>query len=362
MKADPLDSLLKNFDEFIAADVPRFPILSADDLAGMPPAGYAIKHVFPSVGIAAIYGPSSSGKTFLALDMASRCVDGLPWFHYRTRPRPVVYIGLEGIGGLAQRVQAYRIANGDDAGRRVRFITGPLHIMNPQDADELAKSIREAGADNGTTIVDTMNAASPGADENSSADMGRIIAGAKRLQAAVGGLVVLIHHTGKDASRGLRGHSSLLAALDAAIEVTRIDDRREWTIAKAKDGTDGQSHPFKLIVVELGEDEDGEPLTSCVVAPVEAADAAVKRALPPPGGNQRLAYVAISTALKDGRNYGMGKAPPTRPCIELEKAIDAAAACLPCEPKRRRERAQQAITALVSRGSLAHNEGWLWLP
>ncbi len=63
-----------------------------------------------------------------------------------------------------------------------------------------------------------------------------------------GGLVVLVHHTGKDATKGLRGHSSLFAALDAAIEVSRSGERREWILAKSKDGRDGSTHPFKLRV------------------------------------------------------------------------------------------------------------------
>jgi hypothetical protein len=64
--------------------------------------------------------------------------------------------------------------------------------------------------------------------------MGEILEAAKRLQSLTGGLVVLVHHTGKDATKGLRGHSSLFAAMDAAVEVSRDGDRREWKVAKAR--------------------------------------------------------------------------------------------------------------------------------
>jgi len=86
-------------------------------------------------------------------------------------------------------------------------------------------------------VIDTLTVAASGADENSSSDMGLIIEAAKALQAKLGGLVLLVHHSGKDQSKGLRGHSSLHAALDAAIEVIRNhDNRRRWRIAKvAKD-------------------------------------------------------------------------------------------------------------------------------
>ena len=66
-------------------------------------------------------------------------------------------------------------------------------------------------------FLDTLNRAAPTADENSSKDMGEILSAAKLLQSLINGLVVLVHHTGKDATKGLRGHSSLFAALDAAV-------------------------------------------------------------------------------------------------------------------------------------------------
>jgi putative DNA primase/helicase len=96
--------------------------------------------------------------------------------------------------------------------------------------------------------------------------MGLILSHAKRLSAGVQGLVVLVHHTGKDAARGLRGHSSLFAALDGAIEVSRDAlGNRGWSVAKSKDGQDGVAHNFSLKVHTLGKDADGDEITSCSV-------------------------------------------------------------------------------------------------
>ena len=52
--------------------------------------------------------------------------------------------------------------------------------------------------------------------------------------------------------------------------------------------------------------------------------------------------------------------PPGRPVVTLEAAIEAVAGRLVCEPKRRRERATEAIRGLCGRGLLHHIEGWLW--
>ena len=224
---------------------------------------------------------------------------------------------------------------------------------------DLAAAILAAVGTGAVVFVDTLNRAAPLADENSSRDMGAILEGAKELQRLTGGLVVLIHHTGKDATRGLRGHSSLFAAMDAAVEVSRDGDRREWKVSKAKDGADGEAHPFRLEVVQLAPDSDGEPVSSCVVRRDTALDD-IRAVKLPQGGNQRMVLDALRPLFKAGA-IGKPGAPPMRPCIELEAAISAAAGRLPCASDRRAERTREAISGLVARGVLGCNEGWLWL-
>lgn len=108
-----------------------------------------------------------------------------------------------------------------------RFMLQALDIRKPDDRADLVQAVKAAGWQGGILALDTLNRAAPGMDENDSKSMGEVIGAAKAIQAELGGLVLLVHHTGKDATKGLRGHSSLHAALDAAIEVTRDGDRRE---------------------------------------------------------------------------------------------------------------------------------------
>jgi hypothetical protein len=339
----------------------RFELLTADDLAARPPLQWRIKGVLPQTGLAAIIGASGSGKTFLALDAAAAIERGMPWFGCRVRRAPVAYLALEGEAGIANRIAAYQIHTGHRFSEEFRIVAEPFELLSLGDVPALAGTLLESGLAGGVIFVDTLNRAAAGADENASRDMGMLISAATELQIRTAGLVVLVHHTGKDVSKGARGHSSLFAALDACIEVSRTEDRREWRVAKSKDGSDGDAHSFRLEVVELGTDDEGDSVTSCVVAPEERAADALRRVALPGGGNMRLAFDAIAAALKGARAYGMASAPPGRPCIELEAATAAAAAALPCEPKRRRERAQTAITGLVGRGNLGHAEGWIWL-
>jgi hypothetical protein len=175
--------------------------------------------------------------------------------------------------------------------------------------------------------------------------------------------VLLVHHSGKEALRGLRGHSSLLAALDVAIEVVRDGDLRLWKMAKAKEGDDEAAEGFRLDVVELGTDADGEPVTSCVVREdLTIQQQARLQRKEPTGAHQKAVLAALRPLFEKSPHQGKADAPAGRPCIDLEAAIEAAAPHLTCEPKRRPERARQAITAMVAAGHLKHLEGWLWLP
>jgi len=338
----------------------RYTLQSADDLAAQLPAPHRVKNVLMREALAAIFGPSGSGTSFTAIDLAFAISDGREWFGCRVTPCDVLYIGLEGEAGLARRVKAYRKRHGTDVGKRVRFIAAPFSLLYPDDIDALVATVKEAGIRDGVTVLDTLNAATPGMDENASGAMGLAIAAVKRIRDECGGLVILIHHPGKDETKGLRGHSSLHAALDTVIEVSRKGDRRAWKLTKAKDGADGAEHQFRLEVVEVGTDEDGDPITSCVIVPEETAADTVRGAKVPTGGNQRLIWDALGELFRNSPESGEGGAPATRPCIKLEAAIEKLRDRLATEPKRRVERTRAAITGLVARGLLQLREGWLW--
>lgn len=334
----------------------RYRLLSGAELRALPPLSWRVRSVLPAHGLAALYGPSASGKSFLALDLAAAIADGQDWFGHRVHAAPVVYVALEGEAGFRQRVLAWELAQRRPLPAAMQLLLGPdFKLTEPQDVADLATVVPSAAV----TIIDTLNRAAPTADENASADMGRILEGAKLMQAATQGLVLLVHHAGKDAARGLRGHSSLFAALDCVIEVAREGDRREWKLAKAKDGEDGRAHAFRLAVQELGSDDDGEPVTSCTVEP-DTAQQEVRAVKLPQGGNQRIVLDALRPMFQREGRTGIDGAPPLRLCLELEAAVTAAAVALPVESGRKTYRAREAITGLVSRGVLVCRDGWVW--
>ncbi|MGV1046354.1 AAA family ATPase [Limnohabitans sp.] len=351
---DVLERLLDSASE-PTKPAPRYKLLGAADLRDLPALAWRVRGVLPAVGLAALYGPSASGKSFLAFDMAAAIAEGRRWFECRVNAAPVVYAALEGEAGFKLRAQAWEVHRGRALPDGLLMMLQPFKLTEPKDVQDLA-AVVPAGA---VVVLDTLNRAAPTADENSSRDMGEILEAAKDLQALTNGLVLLVHHTGKNAAAGLRGHSSLFAAMDAAIEVSRDGDRREWKVAKSKDGQDGNAHTFKLHIETLGVEETGEAITSCVVV-LDTAVQDVRAVKLPQGGNQRLVLDALRPMFKDGAT-GKPGAPPLRPCIALEDAVNAGAGKLTCPTDRRATRTREAITGLVSRRVLGLNDGWLWL-
>lgn len=249
--------------QLVAANTGRkLRLVSEDEMAGRPPLRWRVRDVLPEEGFVAVYGAPGSGKSFLVLDMLGAISTGREWFDHKVRPAPVVYVALEGKAGVAQRVRAYHAKYGR---LNTMFIDEQIDLRQPEDRARLVNAIRDAGWINGVLCIDTLAASAPGMDENTSTDMGALIAGLQEIQATLGGCVLVVHHTGKDQTRGLRGWSGLTGALDGAIEVSRTESSRMWGVTKAKDGEDGKVVTFELQVVVLDIDEDGVPITSCVV-------------------------------------------------------------------------------------------------
>lgn len=344
-----------------AARIPpmRYRLLSANDLLDAPPLRWTVQGVLPASGFGALYGPSGSGKSFLALDMCAAIADGAEWFGRRVAAAPVTYVCLEGEAGLGKRTKAWRIDRRRNLPGRLHFVTQSFDLRKQEDLTDMCEAVRTGGGRNGLVVIDTLNRAAPGADENSSVDMGHLIEACKDMQRRLGGMVLLVHHTGKNDSKGLRGHSSLYAALDAAIEVSRNGVRREWSVAKSKDDADGERHAFMLREVVLGDDEHGTPVASCVVEANDRAEA-VRCVKLPKGVNQRIAFDALAEPLRESRDFGKGDAPPSHPCLEIEAAIRLVASRLSCELRKRKERARAAVVGLVDCGIYGSCDGWLW--
>jgi len=244
----------------------RFEVVQAAEFAKAKQSGWIVKKVLPKAGLAVVFGESGSGKSFWALDIAMSVVLGTPWREHKVKQGGCVYIAAEGSGGFGKRLLAYSEYHQIDlADLQIGFIGEAPNFMLVPDIKDVLRSIKKFGNPS-IIIVDTWAQVLPGCDENSGADMGKALAHCKILHEKTGAMVVLIHHSGKDTSKGARGWSGLRAAADCEIEITSIDRDHVATLTKLKDGEHGASFGFKLPLVEVGIDEDKDPVVSCAVA------------------------------------------------------------------------------------------------
>ena len=144
----------------------RYELLSDADLCKLPALQWRIKKVLPAKGLAAVFGASGSGKSFAVIDMSQAIAAGHEWFGYKSKPCNVVYCALEGEGGIAGRVTAYRIRHGATA-QNIRYLVQSFSLLERGDITELAQAIQAGGQSAEVVILDTLNRAAPGADRKS---------------------------------------------------------------------------------------------------------------------------------------------------------------------------------------------------
>jgi hypothetical protein len=284
---------------------PRYELLRACELAALPPVAWVVRNVLPRSGVAAMYGAPGSGKTFLALDLAATLAEGLElWFGRPVRRAPVVYVALEGGAGLAARCTARKLHSGRPLPDDLYFVVRQdFNFDRPADVEDLLAAVCERLADTAeppVIVIDTLARAAVGLEENSATDMGKVVDAAYRLANETGGLVLLIHHPGKSADGGLRGSSTLLGAMDAVVKVEPTPGGARWVLEKSKDGPLGEEGSFRLVQVEVGEDDQGDPVTSAVV--VQSAVPAKASAELTPA--QRLARNALVETAKVLGTFG----------------------------------------------------------
>lgn len=337
-------------------DRPPFVPCTTDEFGLWPEEESAIEGVLPAQGIACIYGPSGSGKSALEASMIHALSTGREWFGRAVTPCVVWSLVLEGRAGQRDRMLALEKHFGQRIPPTAKFSFSDFRLNAPEDVAALVARIRKhGGAD--VVFIDTLACAMAGGDENSSRDMGEVIAGAKALQHAIDGLVVLVHHTGKDASRGLRGHSSLNAALDACIEVKRHEDYRTFKLVKSRDSEDGVQGAFVLEKVEVRTDSKGRPVNSIVVVPTELPDKQ-ERTNTPAHKNQSAALAALKAHFEaQGADDEFGVV-----SLDREVAVEVVKEVMDAGPRHRKLRAAEAIDGLVKAGYLVEVGGQLSLP
>lgn len=334
---------------------PRF--VSELEYAKRAPQQWLVKGVVPRAKKGAIFGASKGGKSFVAADVLVAVSRGLPWRGHRTKKSRCGWIAAEDGGGMVNRTRAIHLHHGEPPpGCEIALLDDAPNFSKAKEIDDLIARVNDWGPMD-VIVVDTLSVVSPGVDENSAGEMGVVLSHCDRLHAATGATIILIHHSGKSEGKGLRGSSSLGANLDFVLEVIRPDPNRPervMIVDKVKNAPDGAQFGFKLVPVQVGVDEDGDPETSCVVDHTTAAPTVVRGVRPPRAGkNTALVLRTIQELTSiDGEC-------PTPDTVAAEAATQMPFDKTPGKRDRRRELVFQAINNLTESGKVRVTNGAL---
>jgi 5S rRNA maturation endonuclease (ribonuclease M5) len=242
--------------------------LSPLELDALPDREPLIKNILYRGTLNFITGEPGQHKSFLAIDQAMHLALGRRWAGCKVRePVDVLYIAAEGATGLKHRLRAWNRHHMPESAPRLVVITETPQFAH-QGAERLRITLDELagrGFHPGALYIDTLAATSAGLDESSGRDMGPVIGSLIAIAQDYAAAVVVVHHMGKDKSRGMRGWSGINGAADGVFEVeqsTKGSAGTIWATSKLRDGIKPAPLVFRSTAIEVGTDLDGEAITS----------------------------------------------------------------------------------------------------
>lgn len=256
----------------------RFEFLSVGSLVEcVKPIDWLVHGYFEHDSMAVIYGEPGHGKSFVAIDIACSVATATEWHGRPVKRGAVFYIAGEGHNGLARRFSAWGEARG------VSLANAPLYVSNRSaaliegaSAKTVSATVRQLAAATGETpsliVVDTLARNFGAGDENSTADMVAFVANLdNELRHPWKATVAIVHHSGKDASKGARGSSALRGAVDAEYEITRDESGTiRMQSHKMKEAEKPEPLAFILQRVELRlRDDEHNPVCTAVLKSVD---------------------------------------------------------------------------------------------
>jgi len=308
-----------NSDTPSPAPKKRIEILRMDQLKDEA-VQWLIEDLVPAKAFAAIYGKPGSFKSFVAIYLSQMIAAGQPAFGKETAQGTCLYIAGEGQAGLKKRSDASRITHEIEPSVPLYFIKRSLNLSSTlEDMQELIKEIHELNLSPSLIVVDTLARNFVG-DENSSSDMSQFIAVIGELIAQLGCTVLVVHHAGKDESKGMRGSSALLGAVDAELECVRTSDEEDrehltgkLTTTKQKESEDGIEFHFEMVKVLT--DPVDPNIVSLGLRPSEKQHKR-ERKKDQLAKSEKFVMKVLDKAILDfGKRYGIPGIPPEQLCI-----------------------------------------------
>jgi hypothetical protein len=226
----------------IASPAPQYRFAVQTPYPGMakPQQLWILDGVLPATGTAILYGEGGVGKSYLASVIAFAIQNGNRFGGRPTMQGEVVYFAVEDGDGMMRRT--LETIERDPDLTPYGLISRELDLSGgSKDPDMLIEDLLQqfAGKQIRLIIIDTLQMALGEAEESAATDATAIMRNCNRISERLGCLVMLIHHSGKDASRGHRGSSAFHGAATTMLRMTGSDSSASVVIEKQKHGPRG---------------------------------------------------------------------------------------------------------------------------
>lgn len=253
---------------------PHLPLLWSATLSPVLNTQDFVEGLLTEACLAVVYGDSNVGKSFWAIDLGLHVASGRGWNHREVTQGIVIYIALEGGKMTQNRIISARDHLDLPTDIPFALVTDPIDLRTPMtDAERLVNTVLQAISERAAAnlpvqlvIIDTMSRALNGGNEGAE-DMSALLANVDHVRRKTGVAILFVAHCGKDATKGIRGWSGIRAAIDVEIEISRPDSSPGFVaqVTKERDLPSGDCFSFTLDVVDLGSDQRGKTVTTCVV-------------------------------------------------------------------------------------------------
>jgi len=206
----------------------RFQMHGVVEILAWPAPSWAVDGVLLDGGFSVLFGPAGQYKSFLALDLGLHIAAGRSWHYRNVEQGGVIYVCAEGAAGLGRRIAAWLQHHGLDASAVAGFKVVTEPVVPFADAATFIEAVKAQAEPGGRplrlVVLDTLSRCFVGGDENSSADMASFVAGLDAIRAQLETGVLVLHHSGKDLTKGERGSTALRGAADAMLRIEKLAD------------------------------------------------------------------------------------------------------------------------------------------
>lgn len=222
---------------------------------------FLIENLIDRASVNVIYGPPKSFKTLIAQNMAHHLCTSQEWCNHRIPRRSnVLYLGYEDPESLKLRQAALAQAQQEKLHKNIGYlsiVSTNIPYLNEEltlsSVIEFFEYHRSNGPDirtNDVLIIDTLNMAFSHLGNENDAQFMAEVAKCTRRFTIFGITVFIIHHSGKDISRGLRGHTALAGAVDNIFLCKKKGkDKIELSQEMWRNGPEGKK--LKMLIREV---------------------------------------------------------------------------------------------------------------